>query len=133
MEWPITLAAITLVTLLILSVPIGVAIGSSVVVAVMVGDLPAEFLMQKLVLSLDSFPLLAVPFFVLSGEIMQKGSMAQSLLAFSKCLVGHIRGGLAHVSILHEHVLRRAERFRARYRSRSGRHHDPSDGEGGLQ
>lgn len=100
MEWPITLAAITLVTLLILSVPIGVAIGSSVVVAVMVGDLPAEFLMQKLVLSLDSFPLLAVPFFVLSGEIMQKGSMAQSLLAFSKCLVGHIRGGLAHVSIL---------------------------------
>ena len=100
MEWPITLAAITLVTLLILSVPIGVAIGSSVVVAVMGGDLPAEFLMQKLVLSLDSFPLLAVPFFVLSGEIMQKGSMAQSLLAFSKCLVGHIRGGLAHVSIL---------------------------------
>ncbi len=100
MEWPITLAAITLVTLLILSVPIGVAIGSSVVVAVMVGDLPAEFLMQKLVLSLYSLPLLAVPFFVLSGEIMQKGSMAQSLLAFSKCLVGHIRGGLAHVSIL---------------------------------
>lgn len=100
MEWPIILAAITLVALLILSVPIGVAIGSSVVVAVMTGDLPAEFLMQKLVLSLDSFPLLAVPFFILSGEIMQKGSMAQSLLAFSKCLVGHIRGGLAHVSIL---------------------------------
>ena len=100
MEWPIILAAITLVALLILSVPIGVAIGSSVVVAVLAGDLPAEFLMQKLVLSLDSFPLLAVPFFILSGEIMQKGSMAQSLLAFSKCLVGHIRGGLAHVSIL---------------------------------
>lgn len=100
MEWPIILAAITLVALLVLSVPIGVAIGSSVLVAVMAGDLPAEFLMQKLVLSLDSFPLLAVPFFILSGEIMQKGSMAQSLLAFSKCLVGHIRGGLAHVSIL---------------------------------
>ena len=66
----------------------------------MAGDLPTEFLMQKLVLSLDSFPLLAVPFFILSGEIMQKGSMAQSLLGFSKCLVGHIRGGLAHVSIL---------------------------------
>lgn len=100
MEWPILLAAITLVALLVLSVPIGVAIGSSVLVAVMAGDLPTEFLMQKLVLSLDSFPLLAVPFFILSGEIMQKGSMAQSLLGFSKCLVGHIRGGLAHVSIL---------------------------------
>lgn len=100
MELPILLAAITLVALLVLSVPIGVSIGSSVVVALLAGDLPPEFLMQKLFLSLDSFPLLAVPFFILSGEIMQKGSMAQSLLGFSKCLVGHIAGGLAHVSIL---------------------------------
>ena len=100
MELPVLLAAATLVVLLVLSVPIGVSIGSSVVVALLVGDLPPEFLMQKLFLSLDSFPLLAVPFFILSGEIMQKGSMAQSLLNFSKCLVGHITGGLAHVSIL---------------------------------
>lgn len=100
MELPILLAAVTLVVFLIVSVPIGVAIGSSVVVALLAGDLPPEFLMQKLFFSLDSFPLLAVPFFILSGEIMQKGSMAQSLLSFSKCLVGHITGGLAHVSIL---------------------------------
>ena len=100
MELPILLAAITLVVLLLLSVPIGIAIGSSVVAALLVGDLPPEFLMQKLFFSLDSFPLLAVPFFILSGEIMQKGSMAQSLLRFSKCLVGHVTGGLAHVSVL---------------------------------
>ena len=100
MELPIILAAITLVVFLILSVPIGVAIGASVAVAILSGDLPPEFLMQKLVLSLDSFPLLAVPFFILSGEIMQKGSMASALLNFSKCLVGHITGGLAHVSVL---------------------------------
>ena len=71
MELPVLLAAATLVVLLVLSVPIGVSIGSSVVVALLVGDLPPEFLMQKLFLSLDSFPLLAVPFFILSGEIMQ--------------------------------------------------------------
>lgn len=100
MDLPIICAAITLVLFLIASVPIGISIGASVAVALLVGDLPPEFLMQKLVLSLDSFPLLAVPFFVLSGEIMQKGSMAQSLLNFSKCLVGHITGGLAHVSVL---------------------------------
>ena len=100
MELPIILAAITLVVFLILSVPIGVAIGASVAVAILSGDLPPEFLMQKLVLSLDSFPLLAVPFFILSGEIMQKGSMASALLNFSKSLVGHITGGLAHVSVL---------------------------------
>jgi len=100
METPIIFAAITLVAFLIFSVPIGISIGSSVAVALVVGGLPPEFLMQKLVLSLDSFPLLAVPFFILSGEIMQKGSMAQALLNFSRCLVGHITGGLAHVSVL---------------------------------
>ena len=100
MELPIILAAITLVVFLVLSVPIGVAIGASVAVAILSGELPPEFLMQKLVLSLDSFPLLAVPFFILAGEIMQKGSMASALLNFSKSLVGHITGGLAHVSVL---------------------------------
>ncbi|MBD5558658.1 MAG: TRAP transporter large permease [Desulfovibrio sp.] len=100
MELPIVFAIATLVIFLLLSVPIGVALGASVAAAILTGDLPPEFLMQKLVLSLDSFPLLAVPFFILSGEIMQKGRMARDLLNFSKCLVGHIRGGLAHVSVL---------------------------------
>lgn len=100
MELPILLAIITLVTLLILSVPIGVSIGSCVAVAIIAGDLPVELLIQKMFTSLDSFPLLAVPFFILAGEIMQKGSMAQALLNISRCLVGHITGGMAHVSIL---------------------------------
>jgi len=100
MELPIILSVITLIVLLILSVPIGIAIGSCVAVAVVAGGLPVEFLIQKLFTSLDSFPLLAVPFFILAGEIMQKGSMAQALLNISRCLVGHITGGMAHVSIL---------------------------------
>lgn len=100
MEFPILMAFITLAVFLILSVPIGVSIGSSVAVAILLGDLPVEFLMQKLLMSLDSFPLLAVPFFILAGEIMQKGTMAQALLNISRCLVGHITGGMAHVSVL---------------------------------
>lgn len=100
MELPILLAIITLILFLALSVPIGVAIGSCVAVAIIFGDLPTEFLMQKMFTAIDSFPLLAVPFFILAGEIMQKGSMAQALLNISKCLVGHITGGLAQVSIL---------------------------------
>lgn len=71
-----------------------------VAVAVLFGDLPPEFLLQKMFTSIDSFPLLAVPFFILAGEIMQKGSMAQALLNISRCLVGHITGGMAHVSVL---------------------------------
>jgi C4-dicarboxylate transporter, DctM subunit len=100
MEFPILLVTITLPLMLILSVPIGVAIGLSVAIAVIAADLPVQFLMQKLFFSLDTFPLLAVPFFIMAGEIMKKGSMAQSLLKFSRCLVGHITGGLAHVSVL---------------------------------
>lgn len=100
MELPIVLSIITLVLLLILSVPIGISIGSCVAVAVLFGDLPPEFLLQKMFTSIDSFPLLAVPFFILAGEIMQKGSMAQALLNISRCLVGHITGGMAHVSVL---------------------------------
>ena len=100
MELPILLAIITLIVCLTLSVSIGVSIGLCVAVAVIVGDLPVEFLMQKMFSSLDSFPLLAVPFFILAGEIMQKGSMAQALLNISRCLVGHITGGMAHVSVL---------------------------------
>ena len=100
MELPIILGLVTLVILLILSVPIGISIGSCVAVAVLFGDLPPEFLVQKMFTSIDSFPLLAVPFFILAGEIMQKGSMAQALLNISRCLVGHITGGMAHVSVL---------------------------------
>lgn len=62
MELPILLAIITLIVCLTLSVSIGVSIGLCVAVAVIVGDLPVEFLMQKMFSSLDSFPLLAVPF-----------------------------------------------------------------------
>lgn len=57
-------------------------------------------MMQKMYMALDSFPLLAVPLFILSGEIMQKGSMANSLLKLSRSLVGHIHGGMAHISVL---------------------------------
>ncbi len=100
MDAPILIVAILLPLLLILSVPIGVAIGLSVALAVVAAGLPVQFLMQKMFLSLDAFPLLAVPFFIMAGEIMQKGSMAGSLLKVSRCLIGHITGGLAHVSVL---------------------------------
>ncbi len=100
MELPVVLTLVTMVVLLVLSAPIAVAIGLSVIVGCLAGDLPVTFVIEKMVTSLDSFPLLAVPFFILAGEIMQKGTMADALLRVSRCLVGHIPGGMAHVSIL---------------------------------
>jgi len=97
----IILIFISLGTFLILSVPIGIAIGLSVAVGIIFGDiLPSAFLIQKMFTSLDVFPLMAVPFFIMAGEIMQKGSMAERLLAVSRALVGHITGGMAHISVL---------------------------------
>ena len=101
MDFTIILIFISLALFLILSVPIGVAIGLSVAVGIVFGDmLPPQFLIQKMFTSLDMFPLMAVPFFIMAGEIMQKGSMAQRLLAVSRALVGHITGGMAHISVL---------------------------------
>jgi len=86
---------------LILSIPIGFAIGLAIISAVLYsGDLPAAFLIQKMYNSLDSFPLLAVPLFVLAGELMQRGQIARKLLNVSKNLIGHLPGGLALISIL---------------------------------
>lgn len=102
MEMTIGAIFISLAIFLGLSIPIGIAIGLSVLVGMFIGEqqLQSAFLMQKMISSLDLFPLMAVPFFILAGEIMQKGEMAQRLLAVSRCLVGHITGGMAHISIL---------------------------------
>ncbi len=101
MELTITLTFLSLAIFLILSVPIGISIGLAVVVGMLVSDiLPFEFLVMKMITSLDVFPLMAVPFLIMAGEIMQKGSMAERLLAVSRSLVGHLTGGMAHISIL---------------------------------
>ena len=96
----IALIFVSLFGLLILGAPIGAAIGLAVVVGMFAADIQSIFLVQKLVTALDSFPLLAVPFFVMAGEIMQKGGMAERLLTLSRSLVGHITGGTAHISVL---------------------------------
>ncbi|CAG36241.1 TRAP transporter large permease [Desulfotalea psychrophila] len=101
MDFTIISIFVSLAIFLLASVPIGIAIGMSVIVGMTFGDmLPYEFLIQKMVTSLDVFPLMAVPFFIMAGEVMQKGSMAQRLLNVSRALVGHLTGGMAHISIL---------------------------------
>ena len=49
---------------------------------------------------MDSFPLMALPFFMLAGELMNRGGITIRLVEFSQALMGHLRGGLAHVNIL---------------------------------
>lgn len=70
---------ISLAVFLLLSVPIGYSLGLSVVCTmIFTGDFPMTFLVQKMFGALNSFTLLAVPFFVLAGELMQRDSLPKS-------------------------------------------------------
>jgi C4-dicarboxylate transporter DctM subunit len=86
---------------LFLSVPIGIALGlATLVTIVFSGSLPLDFLMKELVTSIDSFPLMAVPFFILAGEIMGKGGISERLFRVANSLVGNKTGGFAIATII---------------------------------
>jgi len=86
------------------------ALGTPVVFALLIGPglsllldeqtryFPA--LLTRFYNGIDSFPLLAVPFFILAGELMNSGGITRSIVGFAQSLVGHVRGGLAQVNIL---------------------------------
>lgn len=92
-----------IVLLLVLRVPVAFAIGLSSVVALglrLPADVTVVTLAQRLATSLDSFPLLAIPFFILSGELMNRGGIARRLIALARALLGSLSNGLAHVHVL---------------------------------
>ncbi|MCG8485740.1 MAG: TRAP transporter large permease [Clostridia bacterium] len=85
---------------LILNLPIGIALGLSSVAAIYYsGSINVNYLYTSLVSSSDSFPLMAVPFFILAGELMGKGGISKRLLNVANMLVGRYTGGLALVTI----------------------------------
>ncbi|MCP4401588.1 MAG: TRAP transporter large permease [bacterium] len=87
--------------LLLLSVPIGITMGVSALFALIAdGRIPLIVIIQKLFTGMDSLPLLAVPFFMLAGQLMESGGISNRLVRFAKALVGHLRGGLAMVTVV---------------------------------
>ncbi len=93
---------IVFVALLALNVPVAVALGLAAIIAVAsIGDVPTAYLVaQRVSTGIASFPLLAIPFFVLSGLLMGEGGMARRLISFAAALVGRLPGGLAYVNTL---------------------------------
>ena len=63
-------------------------------------QIPLQGLVQRMIGGIDTFPLLAIPFFILAGNLMNTGGITDRLVRFSRALVGHIRGGLAHVVVV---------------------------------
>ena len=91
----------TLFICLLIGVPIAIALGVSALTAIYFGTtLPLSIITQKAFTSLDSFPLLAIPFFMLAGILMGKGGVSKRLLAFASALVGWMTGGLSMVTIV---------------------------------
>jgi len=90
----------TFVLLIILRVPIALTlIASSLITGLYMGVNPAA-LVQRMVGGLNSFSLLAIPFFILAGEIMNEGGISRRLINFANVIIGKIRGGLAMVNVL---------------------------------
>ncbi|WP_339715900.1 TRAP transporter large permease [uncultured Sneathiella sp.] len=90
-----------MLALFALSVPVAVAITAASIGSVtLFGDAPLLVVAQKLVTSIDSFPLMAVPFFILAGNLMESGGISVRLVDFAKSIVGNIQGGLACSCVL---------------------------------
>ena len=104
MEWmSIFILGISFMALLVLGVPVAWSLGLSsfFTMLVTVEALPsATTIAQRMATGLDSFSLLAIPFFVLAGEIMNKGGIANRLIDFAKGLTGKLPGGLLYVNVI---------------------------------
>ena len=88
--------------LVVATVPIGFALAAVASIAVVVADLPVIIIPQQIVAGMDSFPMLAVPLFILAGFLMDVGGISQRLVTLARALVGHLPGGLGQVVIMAE-------------------------------
>ncbi len=90
-----------LIFFFLLNVPIAVAIGLASLSAILwSGAIPPVVLVQKMFTATDSFPLMAVPFFILAGSLMEFGGISRRLIDFANSIVGRFSGGLAFVAIV---------------------------------
>jgi len=98
----ISVLIVTFILLLVLNVPVAFCMGISTLLSVLViGNLPSFLVVaQKMATGIDSFALLAIPFFILSGLLMGRGGIAKRLIDFANVIVGRFRGGLAFVNIM---------------------------------
>src|SRR5215467_11191254 len=82
-------------------VPVAIAMaGSALVYILLTGDLPPYVVVHRMISGIDSFPLLAVPFFIMAGNLMNNAGITNRIYDFALALVGWLKGGLGHVNII---------------------------------
>jgi C4-dicarboxylate transporter DctM subunit len=96
----VTVVVITLLALFALSVPIAISLGIASTVAISYAEIPFLVIIQRMFGSLDIFPLMAIPFFILAGNLMEAGGISRRLITFANSMVGSLSGGLAIVAVV---------------------------------
>ncbi|MBI4734669.1 MAG: TRAP transporter large permease [candidate division NC10 bacterium] len=97
----LTILAVTFVVTVVIGVPIAFGLGLAAVAGILAwGKVSLWLVPQRMFTGVDSFVFMAIPFFILAGELMTTSGILDRLLKFADALVGHIRGGLAHVNIV---------------------------------
>ncbi|AGI71938.1 TRAP transporter DctM subunit [Octadecabacter arcticus 238] len=90
----------TLALLLVIGLPVALALaGASLLFLLLESSIPPVVVLHRMINGVDSFTLLAVPFFILAGSLMNHAGITDRIFAFAKSLVGWMRGGLGHVNI----------------------------------
>ena len=95
----LTVLFILLAVLLILGVPVAVSLALASLAYIILEGLPNVLLIHRMIGGIDSFPLLAIPFFILAGHLMNTGGITTKIFAFARALVGWLPGGLGHVNV----------------------------------
>jgi C4-dicarboxylate transporter DctM subunit len=90
----------TFALLMLLGMPIALAIGSAGLLVLLINGLPLAMLPQMMFTGNNSFALVAVPFFILAGDILARGGISERIISFAEATLGRIRGGLSMVSIV---------------------------------
>ena len=92
---------IALFGFILLTVPIAFALFlTALVLGYVMNSWSPALIVQNIFRGIDSFPLMAIPFFLLAGEIMNTGGISSRIVQFSKSLIGHVRGGLGYVTVV---------------------------------
>lgn len=87
--------------MVLIELPIGFALALSAMAVITLDmPIPVTVVVQRMASGIESFPLLAIPLFILAGNLMNRAGIAERIFAFALALVGHIRGSMAHVNIV---------------------------------
>ncbi len=97
---PIVLLMGSFFLFILIKIPVAHSLALSGMTTMMYLDLPFTTILNNMFASINSFPLLAVPFFLLLGNLMNEGGITRRLVDFSNAMIGHIKGGLGHVNVL---------------------------------